>query len=182
MNVINPNSKGGFAAGSAKSDDKGKFLATLDIPKELAGVYIITVRIQDPASGYYGYNWFFNLTFPVVQAATPIVSATAVVPTKPAYAGFPQLEINSVDKGVKVTIQASNLPKNETFDVYMGSLKEMVGGGVKVAVIESGDSGQATATIDIPAELASLWQISVRIVSPSSGYYSYNWFYNQTYP
>ncbi len=81
-----------------------------------------------------------------------------------------------------MTIQAMNLPKNEKFDVYLGDRASMATGGEKVASLESGDKGTATATYDIPKNLAELEQISVRLVSTTSAYYGYNWFYNQTYP
>ena len=87
-----------------------------------------------------------------------------------------------MEKGKKVTLAADNLPAGKSFDVYLGSLKQMTGGGIKVTSLQSTEEGQATLTVEIPPELSSLWQLSVRIISPDSGYYAYNWFYNQTYP
>lgn len=177
MNVISTRGKFGFKAGTINAGDEGEFRAKFNIPAELVGAYMISIRVQDPNSGYYGYNWFFNKTYPVVQPVIPTpVPATGASPV------YPTVEITAVEKSVKVTIQAANLPKNETFDVYMGNLNSMAWGGMQVSTLESGDTGSATATLDIPAALAGLWQISIRIVSQTSGYYGYNWFYNQTYP
>ena len=218
MNIVGAKPSAGYKVTSLKTGEDGVFTAMFDIPKELAGVYMISINISDPKSGYYGVNWFFNKTYPVkdtpaptavtteasvetpvagtpvsgetpaagtpAPAETPIAETTAPTtgPTVEAYTGYPGIEITSVVKGVKVTIQASNLPKNENFDVYLGDKASMTTGGVKIANLEASDTGIATATYDIPTELAELEQISVRLVSTTSGIYGYNWFYNQTYP
>lgn len=196
MNIVGVKNTSGYKVTSLNTGDKGEFTATFDIPKELLGIYMISINITDPESGYYGMNWFFNLTYPVKvpptstpaptakPGETPVVETVAPTPapTVEAYTGYPGIEITAVEKGVKVTIQAANLPKNEKFDVYLGDRASMATGGEKVASLESGDQGTATATYDIPADLAGLDQISVRLVGTVSGYYGYNWFYNQTYP
>jgi hypothetical protein len=196
MNVIGTFGSGGYLAKSQFTGEKGEFTATYDIPKELVGIYMISIRIQDPVSGYYGINWFFNLDYPVkaeivsTPAAapnpgptpTPGTSGSESKPTTPAYSGYPRVEITAVEKDVKVTIQAMNLPLNEKFDVYLGNLGSMAVGGTKVATLESGTTGTATATYVIPTDLVGLGQISVRLASTTSDYYGYNWFYNQTYP
>lgn len=196
MNIVGTKAAGGYKVTTLNTGDDGAFTAMFDIPKELAGVYMISVSITDPKSGYFGYNWFFNKTYPVKEppTSTPAPTAEAGVtpaagatestplPTVEAYLGNPVIEITAVEKGVKVTIQATNLPKNENFDVFLGDRSSMASGGTKVASLQSGDKGTATATYDIPSDLATLDQISVRLVSTTSGYYGYNWFYNQTYP
>lgn len=196
MNVIGTFGSGGYLVKSQFTGEKGEFTAKYDIPKELAGIYMISIRIQDPASGYYGINWFFNLDYPVkveivgtpaatpnpAETPTPGTSGSESTPTTPAYSGYPRVEITAVEKDVKVTIQAMNLPLNEKFDVYLGNLSSMAVGGTKIATLESGTTGTATATYDIPADLVGLGQISVRLAGTTSDYYGYNWFYNQTYP
>jgi hypothetical protein len=42
--------------------------------------------------------------------------------------------------------------------------------------------GTFTATYTIPAGLYGLDRIAIRLQSPSSGYYSYNWFWNSDHP
>jgi hypothetical protein len=49
--------------------------------------------------------------------------------------------------------------------------------GTLVTTTDSG-TGSFTATYTIPASLKGSAQISIRLQS-KSGYYSYNWFYNQ---
>ncbi len=192
MNVVGTFGIGGYEVKSQATSDKGSFTATYNIPEELAGVYLISIRIEDPESGYYGVNWFFNATYPVIAEPTSASDATpkpgetpeaeTSTPADETYEGYPSVEINAVEKDVKVTIKAMNLPKDQKFDVYLGSLGAMAEGGVKVATLDSGKTGGVTATYDIPSELAGMGTISVRIVNPNSGLYGYNWFYNQTYP
>lgn len=176
MSIPGTRFKQSYAAGSANSGETGTFTSTFTIPQEISGLFMIAIKIQDPATGYYAYNWFFNLNYPAVSTAAPTVTAA------PSYAGEPAIEFTTVVKGTSVTLKAGNLPLNETFEVYMGDIKSLVSGGVKVAEINSGESGEVVQTYNIPAELNGLWQISVRVVSTTSGVYGYNWFYNQTYP
>ncbi len=190
MHVIGTRGVNGYKAGTVKAGDTGVFTSKFSIPSELGRLFMIAIRVEDEASGYYAYNWFFNLTSPTVSvqptaettAQAGKTDAGAAVTATPAYEGFPTLEITAVEKGKKVTLAADNLPAGKSFDVYLGSLKQMTGGGIKVTSLQSTDEGKATLTVEIPPELSSLWQLSVRIISPDSGYYAYNWFYNQTYP
>lgn len=192
MNVIGTFGIGGYDVTTQKTGEKGEFTASYKIPEELAGLYMISMRIEDPVSGYYAINWFFNTTHPVKVEATPTVSSTPQPggtpsvgtggPVTDEYDGYPRVEISAVEKDVKVTIQAMNLPKNEKFDVYMGSLEAMATGGTKVGAIDPAGQSEVEAIFEIPEELAGLGRISIRIVSDKSGYYGYNWFYNQTYP
>jgi len=190
MHVLGTRGVNGYKAGTVKAGDTGLFTSKFSIPSELGRLFMIAIRVEDEASGYYAYNWFFNLTYPTISSqpsteptaqAGKTDSAPAQTAT-PAYQGFPTLEITAVEMGKKVTLNAANLPAGKSFDVYLGSLKQMTGGGTKVASLQSTDEGKATLTVEIPPELSNLWQLSVRIISPDSGYYAYNWFYNQTYP
>jgi hypothetical protein len=196
MNVAGTFGIGGYEVKSQATNEKGTFTATYIIPEELAGVYLISIRIEDPASGYYGVNWFFNTTYPVKvetitePETTPKPGETPISGTDDkttaevveSYEGYPSVEINAVEKDLKVTIKAMNLPNDQKFDVFLGNLGAMADGGTKVASMDTGKTGTVTATYDIPADLTGLGQISVRIVNPKTDIYGYNWFYNQTYP
>ncbi|MES0361188.1 MAG: hypothetical protein ABUK20_09755 [Anaerolineales bacterium] len=52
-------------------------------------------------------------------------------------------------------------------------------GCVAVTTIDSEDGGSFVATYSIPQTLRGLKQIAIRLQSPT-GYYSYNWFYNNS--
>ena len=74
---------------------------------------------------------------------------------------------------------AQNFPSNDDFTVTMGYMWTRGINGIVVGSQNSGN-GSFTATYDIPAALQGQYQISIRLQSPTSGYYSYNWFYNNT--
>jgi hypothetical protein len=87
-----------------------------------------------------------------------------------------------VVKGSTVTISGSNFPANDTFTAYMGAYGTQGVGGVNVGSTSTGSGGKLTATYNIPASLAGSTQIAIRLQSSTSGYFAYNWFWNNTYP
>jgi hypothetical protein len=86
-----------------------------------------------------------------------------------------------VQAGQNVTIRTANFPANQTFTALMGPIGSMGVGGTQAGTVNSGAGGVFTATIPIPASMASTSQIALRLQSPS-GYYSFGWFYNSTFP
>jgi hypothetical protein len=162
------------------SGSGGSKTYTFDIPSSLAGSYQISIRMQSPTSGYYAFNWFYNNTS---GGGTQPPSTTTPVPSTtppPGYSGIPVFKIVSVVADDNVTIQTSNLPPNDTFNVTMGPMGTQGIGGTVVDVVDSGSGGTKTYTFDIPSSLYGSYKISIRMQSPTSGYYAYNWFYNNT--
>jgi hypothetical protein len=100
-------------------------------------------------------------------------SASAAVP-------IPVFYITAVDKDNTVSIKTYNFPANRTFVVRMGKFGTLGIGGVEVATTLSGTGGTFTATYNIPASLKGLARIAIRLDGTSGGYYSYNWFWNNT--
>jgi len=124
-------------------------------------------------------------------AATPTPSATATpsgtstpapaTATPVPYTGkVPMIRIAGVVRDQTVTLQAWDFPPGQTFDVLMGAMGTRGVNGTKAATQDSG-SGSFTATYSIPAVLRGSSQISIRLQS-AFGYYSFNWFYNNTTP
>jgi hypothetical protein len=173
---------GGEVIGITSSSAGGSFSQTYKIPADLAGLSKIAIRMDSP-QGYYAYNWFYNnSTAAPAPVATPVVVVppvlpTQVVPTTPVYTGFPTLEILAVVKDSKVTIRAVNMPAGETITVLMGEFGTTGVNGVVITKISSGAGGDFTATYMIPAALYGSGKIAIRMET-SSGYYAYNWFYN----
>jgi hypothetical protein len=99
-----------------------------------------------------------------------------------SYSGFPTFSISSVIKDESVTILGKNLPANDKFTVTMGAYSTKGIGGSVVETIYSGAGGSITRTFDIPASLAGSSRIAIRLQSPTSGYFAYNWFYNNSTP
>lgn len=158
---------GGIVVGSTNSGKGGAFTATYSVPAQLAGSHQIALRLQSTTSGYFAYNWFYNNVAPSA-------------PPQPGYTGFPYFFILSVKQDQTVTIQAYNFPANDLFTVRMGAYGTLGIGGTEVATLSSGDGGSFSATYNIPAALAGSSRIAIRLESSTSGYYAYNWFYNNT--
>jgi LysM repeat protein len=124
-------------------------------------------------------------TATAAPSATPVITATVAptatqAPTSPPFA-VPSFTIIGVVRNTSVTIRTANFPANQTFSATMGAIGTRGYGGFAAGSVSSGAGGVFTATINIPAQMANASQIAILLVSPQ-GYYSYNWFWNNTYP
>jgi hypothetical protein len=81
-------------------------------------------------------------------------------------------------RDTSVKVQTYNLPPNDSFVVTMGPMGTQGIGGIQVATIDSGSGGSKQYTFNIPSSLYGSYKISIRMQSPTSHYYAYNWFYN----
>ena len=93
---------------------------------------------------------------------------------------YPTFAILNVVEDTSVTIQTANFPANDTFYVRMGQAGTKGVDGVLVSKITTGVGGIFKAKFSIPDQLKGEEIIAIRLESPKSGYYSYNWFYNTT--
>jgi outer membrane lipoprotein SlyB len=168
---------GGIVVDVVDSGTGGSKKYTFDIPAALYGSYKISIRMQSPTSVYYAYNWFYNnTTGGATQPPAPSPSPTP----PPGYTGIPTFKILSVVRDSSVKIQTYNLPPNDSFVVTMGPMGTQGIGGIKVDTVDTGAGGSKAYTFSIPASLYGSYKISIRMQSPTSGYYAYNWFYNNT--
>lgn len=173
MGPIGTQAINGIKVGSFETGSADMKTLTYQIPNQLKGAYQIAIRIQSPISGFYAYNWFYNKTG----------SIPPVVPVPPpGYVGYPVFSISSVVRDKSVTIQAYNLPPNDTFTVLMGPMGTKGINGIKVTSIDTGKGGSQKFTFTVPSALKGSYQISIRLQSAKSGYFAYNWFYNVTFP
>lgn len=92
---------------------------------------------------------------------------------------IPTISITSVAADNTVTIQTHNYPANQNFVVTMGPMGSRGINGFYVTTINSGTGGSFPATFTIPSQLHGSYQIAIRLQSPQ-GFYSFNWFYNNT--
>lgn len=123
---------------------------------------ILALALLLPTSGLA----FSNLS------AVEVASAHVIIPT---------ISIVSVVRDDTVTIRTHNFPAHDHFKVLMNYIGTRGIGGKVVGTIDSGSGGSFTDTFDIPSFLEGQYQIAIRFQSTTgSGYFSYNWFYNNT--
>lgn len=119
----------------------------------------------------------FPIFFAVLMIAALATPAYAAAPATV----IPTFSIVSVVADTSVTIQAYNFPAGDNFDVLMNTMGTRGVNGIKVANFSSGAGGSFTATYNIPAALVGQYRIAIRLQNTTgSGYYAYNWFYNNT--
>jgi hypothetical protein len=141
---------------------------TLSIPDSLKGDKRIAVRIESTSSSTAASTWFYNNEF---GTGGPVVVPPSNIPT---------ISIPSVEKDSTVTITTADFPANDSFDVYINDFGTLGIGGVKVDTISSGSGGSMTFTVNIPDSMKGKSRLAIRTQSPTSGYFSYNWFWNTT--
>lgn len=121
---------------------------------------------------------------PMAAASLAVLLVLALASPLPTQAGsaIPTFSIASVVPDTSVTILTYNFPANRSFDVLMGPISTRGVGGIKVTTLNSGAGGSFSATFKIPPALQGQYQIALRLENTTgSGYYAYNWFYNNRY-
>ena len=166
----------GIKVDTVDSAGGGTLTFTFNIPDGLKGLEKIAIRLQSPTSGYYAYNWFWNNT-------TGGSSSTTPPPSSGVPAGLiPSFKIQSVVRDSSVTILTSNFPANDSFKVTMNDYGSRGVDGIVVDTVSSGSGGALTFTFTIPDAMKGKDRIAIRLESETSGYFAYNWFWNNTYP
>jgi hypothetical protein len=196
MGKIHTMGVGGVIVGTTDSGIGGSIQATYSIPATLKGEALISIRLQEINGKYYAYNWFANSSTPRPTSAISV--ATGNAPTQsgtlaltPAgsllnpsrlagYVTYPYFGITSVTQDSSVSISASSLPLNKTFNVLMGPYGSYGLGGTQVATLNSESHSTYTGNFDIPANLKGLDRIAIRMQSSDNTYYAYNWFFNRS--
>jgi hypothetical protein len=181
MNLMGTRGVDGYRVGTVYSGGGGTLTTTFDIPTELQGEYRIAIRYQSVAgTGYYSYNWFYNNTSDGSSTGSDTDSDNG---TSSGYTGYPVFKIDSVVRDTSVTIKIENLPSDDEFKTLMNYYGTRGVNGVKVRSFGTGEGGSLEETFTIPEEFHGLAKIAIRIESKTgSGYYAYNWFYNNTTP
>lgn len=137
----------------------------LEIPEEFHGISRLTVRMESPTSHYVAIVSFYNR-----KDGGSLDGG---------YQGYPTITILAVDPDETVTIRANNLPPNDEFDVLMNRMGTRGEDGILVGSFETGRGGTLEKTFRIPSALEGRNRIAIRIESPLSGYFAYNWFNNR---
>jgi hypothetical protein len=172
MGRIGTRGVNGIKVAAISSGAGGSFKATFNIPDALKGRNRIAIRLQSSTgSGYFAFNWFFNNT---------TGSGTGTGAPGSGYSGIPTFFIASVVRNKTVTVTTNNLPPNDKFDVLMGPMGTRGVNGYYVTTIDSATGGAVSLTFDIPTQLKGSHRIAIRLQSKQSGYFAFNWFYNNT--
>lgn len=159
------------------SDAGGTFKKVFTIPVAFSGVNNLWVRLTQVNNGDDVQVAFSN--------NTTFGSGGTYYPTYYSYNGkyyynIPTISIVSVVRNSSVTIRTHNFPANKTFNVLMNEMGTRGRYGYNVGSFNSGNGASQTLTFNIPAELRGNHQIAIRTQSTSGGFFSYNWFYNNT--
>lgn len=150
-------------AGTALTDQTGKFLATYRIPKSLVDVSKIRVYIKNK-SGDSASNWFINATSN---------TNTGGVASPPF-----SFVVESVRENKDVTIKTSNLPVNAHFLVTIGKSGSKGVDGIVIGSVYDND-GIVKATFNIPEEYYDRTKLDIRLENKSLGMYYYQPFENK---
>lgn len=169
----------GIESGKITSSDTGAFEATFNIPAELANEKQIAIRLQAKTGGWYAFNWFWNSTATAPTQA-PTQSPTQAPTQAPPAVKYPSFSIVAVEKDNTVSIEGKNFPASTEFIVRMGKMWTLGINGIEAGTLNTGAGGDVNGTFNIPAALAGLSQISIRLEAKTGGWYAYNWFWNST--
>lgn len=176
MNVIGTQGVYGIPVTTVASGNGGTLTFTFNIPPALYGLRQIAIRLQsNTGSGYFAYNWFYNNT------TYGNSGGRGNPPPYYGYLYYPTFWIASVVRNNTVTVVTNNLPPNDLFQVLMGPMGAYGINGFPVATFNTGSGGSQTLTFSVPPAMYGAPQIAIRLQSISgSGFFAYNWFYNNT--
>jgi LysM repeat protein len=167
------------------SGSGGTFKATFNIPASLVGKSTLVIRLVQNKKN--GKSFTQDVQFANQTGATGGSGGypwPGPYPRPCNYPGcvyyVPTIWIQSVVRDSTVTFVTHNYPPNTSFDVLMGPMGTRGVGGYYAGSFNSGGGGSFSQTFSIPPALYGSYRISIRAQSPGTGYYSYNWFYNNT--
>jgi hypothetical protein len=168
----------GYHAATIQTGSSGALTKTFKIPADLVGSDRISIQLESHHTGFYAYNWFYNTDANLHLIGSP-ESGPDPVTSPPDYSGYPYFFIKSVDRDESVTIKPYNFPPNQTFDVRMNWMNTRGIAGAVVETVTTDAKGALSETsFWIPGFLKGSDRIAIRLESPVSGYYAFNWFYN----
>lgn len=160
----------GILVGTFNSGTGGSNRYTFDIPQPLSSINQIAIRLDSRTGGFFSFNWFYNTTAGSHASAIPV----------DVDKDTPVIMVVSVKKDTHVTIEGSNFPTDESFDVLMGKYNTQGVDGVKVDTITPDDDGTILDIFEIPDSLNSDSRIAIRVESTVSDKAAHTWFLNET--
>lgn len=169
---------GGVGVGTIIGSGDLSFITAFSIPSKYWGEDQLILRLENTFTGNYAFTQFTNSDdWQVISSFDPNSVPSFAVSS---YRGHPETQILNVVADSEVTLLASNLRPEDTYIVTMNISGTYGIGGTFVGTIESDAQGSATiVTFPIPEWLYGNTVIAIRLESPSSGYYAFDFFYNQ---
>ncbi len=176
MNYMGTKGVSGTIVETVTTDASGNLSdTTYSIPSALQNEYKVAIRLISPDTGYFAYNWFYNNTTTSGSSSGSTSSST--------YSGYPTFSISAVQQDTNVTISPSNFPPNDEFYVRLNWMGTQGISGHVVQIVTTDANGALNDTVYyIPDFLKGSYKIAIRLESPTSGLYAYNWFYNNDAP
>lgn len=144
---------------------------------------LFVARHPDGAMYWHGLLFAkdgFARLAPIDRPSTPVPPQPSQPTSQPEEQVIPTITILSVVEDENVTIWASDFPADTRFDVRMGKSGTAGVEGILVESFNSRNGGSFVITFEIPEKLHREERIAIRLES-SNGYYSYNWFENDTF-
>ena len=176
---------GGYVVDTTNSGTGGQLALTYNIPPALYNQHQISIRMVSIQTGYYAFNWFYNNDANVSESTPPDSTAPeSPPPVLPStYDGYPTFSIVKVVEDTSVEIAGTNFPPNDTFLVRMNLMfTQGIAGTIVETVTTDADGNLSDVEYNIPSLLYILNRIAIRLESPTSGFYAYDWFYNKDAP
>ena len=185
---------GGISVAVQNTGESGNFTATYPIPTELKGQYTLSIRLESYNTKHYAFDWFNNdsgfgipdttgtttvipttvsgTAIPTV-VATPIPSSNVII--RPGI--YPSFAIGSITPNTEIEIIPANFTGNDTYVVTMGPFGSYGKNGYVSTTLTTDANGTlSSTTLPIPAGVQGYSTIHVRLESPLSGFYAYNYF------
>ncbi len=163
------------AVGQIDSGKGGSFKQQFTIPAAYAAQARLFVRIVQARKGTTVDHWFNN----TAAGGTGGAGGWDWLRNYGWWWGnIPTIWIAAVERNNRVLVYANNFPPGLDFNVYMGWMGTRgTNPGIHSGVFYAGENQK---WFNIPAQLYDQYQISIRTQNQATGYYSYNWFYNNT--
>ena len=186
---------GGVLVSRFTSGSGGYMLVKFQIPTELQGQGVISIRLQSIYSPYYSFNWFYNST----ASGSPVATAYPNYPYYPYNPYYPYYPVPTAIphvshpttyfdilptsiKRVSISVRIVNFPADRTYMVLMKDGSSLATTWYGVTEFNSADGGIFNATFSIPTQLQYVEKIAVKIMDEANGVFTYNLFDNRSYP
>lgn len=145
------------------------------IAPDKPGTYQGNWRFQDP----YGDTFGLTTGNPIWVEIKVVRDKSDQAENASSNADYPNIRIIDVDQNKDVTITSANFPPNDILNVFLNYNGTKGIDGILVGTSMTDANGELTDIYTIPAYLRGQTIIAIRLESPTSGYYAYDWFFNE---